>query len=66
MQILLMGATVEDMANYNHIKISKPPMLWQKKSSGLCDFFRASKFCLLPALWGCDEKNFLRRQVVIA
>ena len=45
----------------NHIKISKPPMLWSKKSSGLCNFFRASKICLLPALWACDLKNFLRR-----
>ena len=45
----------------NHIKISKPPMLWQKKSSGLCNFFRASKICLLPALWACDLKYFLRR-----
>ena len=36
-------------------------MLRQKKSSGLFNFFRASKICLLPALWACDEKNFLRR-----
>ena len=33
----------------------------KKKSSGLCNFFRASKFCLLSALWACDEKNFFRR-----
>ena len=32
-----------------------------KKSSGLCNFFRASKICLLPALWACDLKNFLQR-----
>ena len=32
-----------------------------KKSSGLCNFFRASKICLLPALWACDLKNLLRR-----
>ena len=45
----------------NHIKISKPPMFRQKKKFGLCNFFRASKICLLPALWACDLKNFLGR-----
>ena len=41
----------------NHIKISKLPMLWQKKKFGLVYFFRASKFCLLSALWACDENK---------
>ena len=30
-----------------------------KKCAGLCNFFRASKICLFPALWACDLKNFL-------
>ena len=29
----------------------------KKKSSGLCNFFGASKFCLFPSLWACDEKK---------
>ena len=45
----------------NHIKISKPPMLLQKKVRACVIFFRASKICLLPAHWACDLKNFLRR-----
>ena len=45
----------------NHIKISKPPNALAKKSLSLCNFFRASNICLLPALWACDLKNFLRR-----
>ena len=32
-----------------------------KISSGLCNFYRASKICLLPALWACDLKNFFWR-----
>ena len=59
-----MGATVEDVSC--KLIISKFPNgetahALAKKSSGLCNFFRASKICLLPALWACDLKNFLRR-----
>ena len=28
----------------------------KKRCAGLCNFFRASKFCLLPALRACEEK----------
>ena len=58
-----MGATVEDVSG--KLIISKFPnrqcLNLAKKSSGLFNLFRASKICLLPALWACDLKNFLRR-----
>ena len=57
-----MGATVEDVSG--KLIISKFPNrpCFGKKKVRACDiFFRASKICLLPALWACDLKNFLRR-----
>ena len=39
------------------LKFPNRPCFGKKKSTGLCNFFRASKFCLLPALWACDEKT---------
>ena len=56
-----MSATVEDVSG--KLIISKFPNrpCFGEKSWGLCNFFRASKICLLPALWACDLKNFLRR-----
>ena len=75
MQILLIrntnGCHNRRYGQINHIKISKLPMLWQKKNLGLCNFFLGGGggggllnfVCLIPALWACDEKNFLRRLV---
>ena len=56
-----MGATVEDVSS--KLIISKFPNrpCFGKKCSGLCNFFRASKMFLLPALWACDLKSFLQR-----
>ena len=59
-----MGATVsvEDVSGKLIIsKFPNQPCFGKKKSSGLCNFFRASKISLLPALLACDLKNFLRR-----
>ena len=62
-----MGATVEDVSGKLIIsKFPNRPCFGKKKSSGLCNFFRASKLCLLPALWSCDLKNFLRRLLLAA
>ena len=58
-----MGATVEDISGKLMI-ISKFPncqCFGKKKISGLSNFFRASKICLLPALWAYDVINFLQR-----
>ena len=65
MQILLIrdtnGCNCRRYGKLIILKLPNCPCFDKKKSSGLCNFFRASKICLLPALWACDEKNFLRR-----
>ena len=68
MQILLIRDTngCHCRRHLGKLIISKFPNrpCFGKKSSGLCNFFRASKICLLPAPWACDLKNFLRRLVL--
>ena len=52
-----MGATVEDVSGKLIISKFSNSQCFGKKSSGLCNYFRASKICLLPALWACDLKK---------
>ena len=60
-----MGATEEDISGKLIIsKFPNHPCFGKKKSSGLWNFFRASKICLLPALWACDLNKQIRRIVV--
>ena len=56
-----MGATVEDVSG--KLIISQFPNTYAlaKKVRACVIFWGASKICLLPALWACDLKNFLRR-----
>ena len=65
MQILLIrdtnGSHCRRYGKLIILKFPNRPCFGKKKSSGLCNFFQASKFCLLSALWACDEKNFFRR-----
>ena len=57
-----MSATVEDVSG--KLIISKFPncqCFGKIKVRACVIFFRASKICLLPALWACDVKNFVQR-----
>ena len=60
-----MGATVEEVSG--KLITSKFPnrqCFGKKKVRACVIFFRASKICLLPALWACDLKKLLAKTVI--